>query len=109
MVNFDNHKTKNDQYQAAHLAALMAGDYGDVLMQYTGLKDKNGIEIYEGDLIKNSSGRIAKVNWHELAAMFDCEPVVIIKGDNSDGFKTNCWDRWVKVIGNIYEDRQLIE
>ena len=42
MVYFDIHKVKNDQYQAGYLASLMAGDYGDVLMLYTGLNVSSG-------------------------------------------------------------------
>lgn len=81
---------------------------GDV-MQYTGLKDQNDVEIYESDLLKNKSGRICVVKWHESAAMFDCEPVVIVKNDNADGFKNNCWSRWIEVIGNIHQNPELLQ
>ena len=107
MVYFDNAKVVKDQYQAHHLVKLMAGHYGDVLMQYTGLQDKNGKDIYESDLLRNESGRICVVNWHEFAG-WDCEPVVIVRNDDSHGFKLNCWDRWIEKIGDIHQNPELL-
>jgi uncharacterized phage protein (TIGR01671 family) len=82
------------------------------LMQYTGLKDKNGKEIFEGDIISVCNGSINCVEW-----MDDPREVkyTVNKGYNLPLF---CWDEngesnfdsthWCEVIGNIYENPVLI-
>ena len=73
------------------------------LMQYTGVKDRNGKEIYEGDIIICKYGpQIAmEVKWVDegfrTLGKYD--------GDNYVGFVKNN----AEVIGNIYENKNLLE
>ena len=82
--------------------------------EFTGLTDKNGAEIYEGDLIRNDVGRVAAVYFHELTAQFDCTFVsddLSIGNpatDRSYGFNTFLWDRSVEVIANVHENPELL-
>lgn len=93
------------------LGCELAGDGFDVdwiLMQYTGLKDKNGREIYEGDVVK----------WlgHEVRAGKQIRPERISTIGGKYGWITDCFflqniaegNGTQEVIGNIYENPDLV-
>lgn len=73
------------------------------LLQYTGLKDKNGIEIYEGYIVE-CEGEICIVVWNDyyLAYTLYCKDFGY---DNLGDFES----KYLEVIGNIYENPELLE
>lgn len=82
-------------------------DCNIVIMQCTGLKDKNGKLIYEGDIIKNWDNRKYEIIWQNEAA---CFLVQNIKTKCKQGiYSLISLDNSLEVIGNIYENSELLE
>lgn len=72
------------------------------IMQYIGLEDKNGEEIYEGDILKHEGGTLIEVvEWKE--EMWTEEGFMTGFGELT--FSTNQYE----IIGNIYENPELIK
>jgi len=114
-------KDENAMYYDAqgtydYMTGVPATSFGDLLndedwlvMQYTGLKDKNGTEIYEGDLLFSSDWCCnCEVIWEDGG-------FTLKEGDTIYNLKENLTDDDgnylddVKVIGNIYENKELIK
>jgi uncharacterized phage protein (TIGR01671 family) len=73
------------------------------LMQYTGLKDKNNKEIYEGDIINQTTA--TGTDGHIEQVIF----LLGIFGTQSKGRGFNNLNNWTnEVIGNIYENPELV-
>ena len=78
--------------------------------QYTGLKDQQGVEIFEGDIIKNKRGGIGYIVFLIQEAGY---VVVLPKRDYRLGHRNTGESYQLavdhEVIGNIYENQDLLE
>ncbi len=92
--------------------AVTAYWHKQTLLQYTGIKDKTGVEIYEGDIIKipddwdvwgMNSGEIYEVYFG--FGGFRMRPKY---NNNSRGYYVE-YENEFEVIGNIYENPELLE
>lgn len=77
------------------------------LMQYTGLKDKNSVKIFEGDIVKHVKGNTYKVEFYNGGFkllrfnVYEGKPVAY------HDFEVRRMDE-MEVIGNIYENPELL-
>ncbi|HDF6053948.1 TPA: hypothetical protein PEN74_002414 [Staphylococcus aureus] len=71
------------------------------LMQSTGFKDVNGVEIYEGDIVQDSySGEVSFIEFKEGAFYITFSNVTELISENDD---------IIEIIGNIFENEELLE
>ena len=81
------------------------------MLQYTGLKDKNGKEIYEGDILRYSFPydrrlrHISPVSYLDTQASFG---IVDCYGNNVPLYDISV-NNYFEVIGNIYENEELLK
>ena len=81
-------------------------DY-ECIMQSTGLKDKNGKEVFVGDIIKCTRGCLHEVYIEKEygGTYFGGMPAIYLK-DLREGY---AWTEHEEIIGNIYENPELLE
>lgn len=87
-------------YEEDIVRDYVLGDFIDdpefVVTQYTGLKDINGTEIYEGDILL----------WDE--AEWGCINREVVTWDYDQFYtRRNDWPQWCEVVGNVYENPEL--
>jgi uncharacterized phage protein (TIGR01671 family) len=105
-----------EQFDFTDGSYLSADEFGlehpdTILLQYTGLKDKNGKEIYEGNVVQDERGRR-----YEVFAVPGGFAINAFGGGNDNNFwdglssmQTGGWITQTEIIGNIYEQPELVK
>nr|DAY01411.1 MAG TPA: YopX protein [Caudoviricetes sp.] len=81
----------------------------DTLGRYTGMRDKNGKKIFEGDIVRHVKSKLFTVKWDGVFAKFILSELIKPKKatrPSDDLFMVN---RYYEVIGNIFDNPELLE
>jgi len=80
------------------------------VMQYTGLKDKNGNDIYEGDILRWRDSRNLEVKWGTVGWVLygDLFKKFGLEADSCNEFNTSGYLPYSEIIGNVYENPELL-
>jgi len=99
----------SDEYYGSDFGVFLGGleglqeDKNIILMQYTGLKDSKGVEIYEGDIVRNTFGKYRKVVASKMKV------VKFQYKHRYSGYGLAKETKGYEVIGNIYENLELLK
>ena len=83
------------------------GDYSG-LMQFTGLHDKNGKEVFEGDVLKDDKGQFGQVLWAHNSWLIEWDERDY-QGHRIYNTMTDDCFGYGEVVGNVFENPELIK
>lgn len=97
ILGYINIISNDDKYIAGNFLQIPSlSDYDFVFVQYTGLTDKNGVEIYDGDIVDYPNNGINEVKLEKGCCWLNGHILGHLNPDH------------LEVIGNVFENPELL-
>ena len=102
-LNFSEEQVGNCPTDSGKCTVHLCWQPSMIVMQCTGLRDKNGKLIYEGDIIRQPDGCIGVIVWQGVSYWTESP------GSHARDLEHTPYYENVEVIGNVYENPELIK
>lgn len=88
-----------------HSGTITHDFISETVCQYTGLTDKNGRKIFEGDILRSDENKVGQVQWFEEHSAF----MIWNNTENKVHFLYDNDFSKIEVIGNIFDNPELVK
>lgn len=86
------------------MEAVSPGSIG----QYTGVKDKNGVRVFEGDIVRTQFGRLVRIEYRTLEGFVGFD-MTAIEWKHERPFSSTAWrSENIEVVGNIHDNAEMV-
>ena len=76
--------------------------------QYTGVKDKNGVRIFEGDIVRTQFGRLVRIEYRTLEGFVGFD-MIAIESKHERPWTSKAWRSGdIEVVGNIHDNPEMV-
>ena len=114
------HLISEGDFREQMISASQEDAYYSPLMQYTGSKDKNGKEIYEGDIDRDEHNNLSVICYIKKYGAYCVVPLELYQHEDYENevvyqYGYDCYfhnvipNKYLNIIGNIYENPSLLE
>lgn len=108
------HKSEVDFWEGKGNCYCICTNNSDIFVeqetigQYTGVKDKNGVRVFEGDIVRTQFGRFVRIEYRTLEGFVGFD-MTAIESEHERPWSSTAWRSGnIEVVGNIHDGSELL-